>query len=169
MRRRELPGGTPPPTKTELKRRARSVQELADRLIGAPDELVAGLGLPEKLADAIALARRITSRAALARQRQFVAKQMRSIDCDSIQAALDADALRARREAARFRRAERWRNRLAAEGEAAVADFVAEYPEADRGVLSRLAAAAAAARGTARQAFAGRELFRWIRDRMEAS
>ena len=29
MRRRELPGGIPPPTKTELKRQARAVQDLA--------------------------------------------------------------------------------------------------------------------------------------------
>jgi ribosome-associated protein len=65
MRRRELPGGLPPPTKGELKRQALAVQDLADRLIDAPESVAAGIDLPEKLADAIALARRITSHAAL--------------------------------------------------------------------------------------------------------
>lgn len=166
MRRRELPGGIPPPTKTELKRQARSVQDLADRLIGASDELIARLGLPDKLADAIALARSISSRAALARQRQFVAKLMRGMDCDAVGAALDAEDRRARLDAARFRRAERWRDRLVREGESTIADFVIEFPDADRGALSRLVAAAAGAQGAARQAIARRELFRFIRERV---
>src|SRR5688500_18324606 len=112
MRRRELPGGIPPPTKTELKRQAQAVQDLADRLIDAPADVIAGLDLPQKLADAVELARRITSRAALLRQRQFVAKLMRGIDPETVRAALAAEADAARQEAARFRRAERWRDRL---------------------------------------------------------
>jgi len=107
MRRRQLPGEPPPPTKSELKRQAQDVQELADRLIEAPEELVAGLALPEKLGDAIALARRITAHGALLRQRQFVAKLMRGVDPAPIRAALEADALSARLEAAQFKRAER--------------------------------------------------------------
>ena len=84
----ELPGGIPPPT-SELKRQALAVQDLADRLIDAPAEVIAGLELPEKLADAIALARRITSRAALTPATPFVAKLMRGIDLGQIQSALD--------------------------------------------------------------------------------
>ena len=112
MRRRELPGGIPPPTKGELKRQALAVQELANRLIDAPESVGAGLELPEKLTDAIALARRITSHAALLRQRQFVGKLMRGIDPEPIRAALEARDGAAHQDAARFRRAERWRDRL---------------------------------------------------------
>ena len=82
MRRRELPGGIPPPTKGELKRQAQAVQDLANRLIDAPAELVDGLDLPDKLADAVALARRIKAGGALVRQKQFVAKLMRGIDLE---------------------------------------------------------------------------------------
>jgi ribosome-associated protein len=166
MRRRQLPGEPPPPTKSELKRQAQDVQELADRLIGAPEELVAGLALPEKLGDAIALARRITAHGALLRQRQFVAKLMRGVDPAPIRAALEADALTARLEAAQFKRAERWRDRLVGEREKAVEEFIGEFPGANRAELSRLVAAAAMERGGAAPAGAGRQLFRWVREQL---
>ncbi|MGH8203584.1 MAG: ribosome biogenesis factor YjgA [Steroidobacteraceae bacterium] len=166
MRRRELPGGTPPPTKTELKRQARAVQDLADRLIDAPADVVAGLDLPQKLADAITLARRIRSRAALLRQRQFVAKLMRGIDPEPVRAALAAQADAARQEAARFRRAERWRDRLVEEGQAAIAEFAAEFA-ADSGELQGLVATALAERRSGKAAGAGRRLFRRVRDILE--
>ncbi len=162
MRRRQLPGEPPPPTKSELKRQARTVQDLADRLIEAPEQLVAGLDLPEKLADAVALARRITSHGALLRQRQFVGKLMRGIDPEPIQKALDADAETARLEAAQFRRAERWRDRLVDERDTAIAEFIGEFPAADSAELSKLVTAAALERSTGKSAGAGRELFRWV-------
>ena len=168
MRRRELPGGIPPPTKTELKRQAQAVQDLANRLIDAPVDLVAGLDLPEKLKDAIGLARCITSRAALIRQRQFVAKLMRGIDPDAARAALDARADNARQEAARFRRAERWRDRLVDGGTPAIAEFAAECPDVDRQELARLVGAALSERKVGRPAGAGRKLFRRVQDALAA-
>jgi ribosome-associated protein len=162
MRRRQLPGEPPPPTKSELKRQARSTQELADRLIDAPAEMVADLELPEKLADAIALARRITRHGAALRQRQFVAKLMRGLDPEPIRLALDADAQASRQEAARFRRAERWRDRLIADRDDAIERFLAEFPEADAAALDSLVAAAAAEPAGAKPAAAKRALFRWV-------
>jgi ribosome-associated protein len=163
MRRRELPGGVAPPTKTELKRQAHAVQDLADRLIDAPEGVVDGLELPEKLADAITLARRITSRAALLRQRQFVAKLVRGIDPGPVRAALAAGAEAARQDAARFKRAERWRDRLVEGGEAALAELAALHPALDRSEMARLVAAARSERAT-NKGGASRELFRRVRD-----
>ena len=169
MRRRELPGGIPPPTKGELKRQAQAVQDLADRLIDAPADMATGLGLPEKLADAIALARRITSRGALVRQRQFVAKLMRGIDPEPIRAALDSADGAARQDAARFRRAERWRDRLVAGGEPAITEFAAEFPDCDRKETARLVDAVLAERKAGKAAGAGRRLFRWVQDALAAA
>jgi ribosome-associated protein len=168
MRRRELPGGVAPPTKTELKRQAREVQVLADRLCDAPEELAETLGLPDKLADALALARRIPGGGARVRQRQFVAKLLRGLDLEPIRAAVDARDGAARLEAARFRRAERWRERLVSEGDPALAEFVAEFPAA-RGTLPALVEAAVAERRSNRSSGAGRELFRRIRDFLDSS
>ncbi len=168
MRRRELPGGVPPPTKSELKRQAQAVQELADRLVSAPADLVDGLALPDKLADAIALARRIPTGGALSRQRQFVAKLMRGLDLEPMQAALDSHADVARLDAARFRRAERWRDRLVEGGESAVAEFVVEFPM-DREELARLVAAAQEERRGSKATGAGRRLFRRVQETLAAA
>jgi ribosome-associated protein len=162
MRRRQLPGEPPPPTKSELKRQARSMQDLANRLIDAPAEVVAGLELPEKLADALELARRITRHGAALRQRQFVAKLMRGLDPEPIRLALEADAQASRQEAARFRRAERWRDRLIADRDAAIERFIAEFPAADTAALESLVAAAVAELAAAKPTGAGRDLFRWV-------
>jgi ribosome-associated protein len=167
MRRRELPGGVPPPTKSELKRQAQAVQELADRLVSAPADLVDGLELPEKLADAITLARRITGGGALVRQRQFVAKLMRGLDLEPLRMALDSHADAARLDAARFRRAERWRDRLVDGGEAAVAEFLAEYP-VEREELAQLVATAREERHTGTSTGAGRRLFRRVQAMLAA-
>ena len=167
MRRRELLGGVPPPTKGELKRQAMAVQDLADRLIAAPETLIADLNLPDKLADSIALARRITSRAALLRQRQFVGKLMRGIDCEPIRVALESEAQSARTDAARFRRAERWRDRLVADSDAALEEFAAEFPAAARAELARLVAAAKAERAAGKPAGAGRKLFRFVQESLK--
>jgi ribosome-associated protein len=167
MRRRELPGGVAPPTKTELKRQARAVQELADRLVSAPADLVERLALPEKLADAIALARRITGGGALVRQRQFVAKLMRGLDLEPLRAALDSHADVARLDAARIRRAERWRDRLVEGGEAAIAEFVAGF-SVEREELERLVATAREERRAGRATGAGRRLFRRVQEVLAA-
>jgi len=168
MRRRELPGGIAPPTKSELKRQAQAVQALADRLIDAPGEVVDRLGLPDKLADAIDLARRIPGGGALVRQRQFVAKLMRGLALEPIRAELDAHADGARLDAARFRRAERWRDRLVAGGEGDLAEFAAGFP-VDRDELARLVAAARAERRDGKSPGAGRRLFRCVREALEAA
>ncbi len=168
MRRRELPGGVAPPTKSELKRQAQRVQSLADRLIDATEIVAEGLDLPEKLADAIALARRITSHAARLRQRQFVAKLMRGIDPAPLEAVLEARSDAARIEAARFKRAERWRDRLAGGDAAALAEFLAAHPSANGAEIAALVAAATAERRAGRAAGAGRKLFRLVQDTLLA-
>jgi len=166
MRRRQLPGEPPPPTKGELKRQAHELQALGERLIEAPDELLAGLPLPEKLRDAIVLARRITSHGALLRQKLYVGKLMRGMDPGPIRAALEAVSTAARLDSMRFRRAERWRDRLLLEGQAAIMEFIAECPGAERAALTRLCRAAAEEHASGRPAGAGRELFRWVRERL---
>lgn len=168
MRRREIPGEPPPPTKGELKRRAESLQDLGEALIAAPDALLDEIDLPEKLRDAIELARRITSRAALVRQRQYIGKLMRQVDDAPIRLALAAAEERHRLDARRFKLIERWRDRLVAEGESAVEALLTERPEVDAAELRRLAAAARAARGPDGDHGAGRALFRFLNASLQA-
>jgi len=154
-----------PPSKSARKRAAHAAQDLGEALMALKDPELEALGLPERLRDAIALARTITSRAGGARQRQYIGKLMRDLDPGPIEAALAARKENASREAQSFKRIEAWRERLVAEGEAALDALVALHPQLDRAEWSgRLAAVQrerTAPGDTAGPAY--RELFRALR------
>lgn len=146
-------------SRSARKRAAESAQELGERLIALPDAELAALALPEKLLDAVREARRISSRAAGARQRQYIGKLMRSIDTEPIRVALAAKGELDALERQRFARAEKWRDRLIAEGEAALDELKALRPEIDLDAWRELIAHARGASARAGQ----RELFRALR------
>jgi ribosome-associated protein len=162
MRRRQLPGEPEPPSKGELKRQAHAVQELADRLVEAPEATIAGLDLPERLHDAVMLARRIRGGGALVRQKQFVAKLMRGTDVEPIRAALleqDAERLL---DARLFRQVEGWRDRILEEGLPAVEALAAECPSLDTAEFRTLAENARQELRAGRSPGSARELFRAV-------
>jgi ribosome-associated protein len=84
-----------------------------------------------------------------------------------MRAALDSHADAARLDAARFRRAERWRDRLVDGGEAVVAEFVAEF-SSDRKELVQLVATAREERRGGKATGAGRRLFRRVQEALAA-
>jgi len=158
------------PSKSARKRAAHEAQDLGETLIGLRDSELDALELPETLADAIRLARRTTSRAGLARQRQYIGKLMRSVDLEPIRAALNARSEQSAVESARFKRVEEWRERLIAEGEAALEELERWRPGLEHDVWLRHIGAAQAERarltdspGAGRVGAAGRELFRMLR------
>ena len=92
---------------------------------------------------------------------------MRFVDATPIQAALDAIKEHGHTSTARFRELERWRDRLLAEGDAAISAFMEVHPHADRARLRMLArnAQTQLARGDAPKS--ARALFRYLRDLTE--
>jgi ribosome-associated protein len=162
------------PSKSERKRAAHAAQDLGEALVRLRDPELEALGLPERLTEAVREARRITSRAAAARQRQYIGKLMREIDLAPVRAALAARSERDAMETQLFKRAEGWRERLIAEGEAALEELARLRPGLDRPEWSRRIGAARRERSSAgtRSATAGpagRELFRAIRALLEGS
>lgn len=162
MRRRQLPGEPEPPSKGELKRQAQAVQDLADRLVAAPESLLAGLELPERLLDAVALARRIRSGGALVRQKQYVAKLMRQIDLEPLRTVLQEQEAGRVQDARLFRQVEGWRDRILEEGPAAAEALAVECPALDTEAFRDLAEAAWRERRAGQSRGKGRELFRAI-------
>lgn len=170
----ELAGEDRPerPSKSERKRAAHAAQDLGEALIRMRDPELDALGLPGVLTEAIREARHIKSRAGGVRQRQYIGKLMREIDLEPIRAALAARGERDALETQLFRRAEGWRERLIAEGEAALDELTRLRPGLDRAEWSRRITAVhrerdAAERRAARRPGtvgpAGRELFRALR------
>ncbi|MBC7982827.1 MAG: DUF615 domain-containing protein [Candidatus Obscuribacterales bacterium] len=147
------------PNKSALKREAQSLQELGETLIDLPQNEFDAIEMPDSLREAVLLARRITQHGGLYRQKQYIGKLMRKIDAEPIRAAVNAREERDRAATRQFQLVERWRNRLVAEPEASLDEFIRQYPAGDRGLIERLIAQAKHEREQQRPPKAARELF----------
>jgi ribosome-associated protein len=156
------------PSKSARKRESQSLQDLGEALIDLPDAQFDALPLPENLRDAVLAARRFTSHGAQLRQRQFIGKLMRKIDVAPIRAAIEQQQEAQRTDARRFKRIEAWRDRLIAEGDAAVLEFCASHPGVDASQLRKLAAEARAEASARRTPRAARLLFEQLRAALES-
>ncbi|MFZ5636888.1 MAG: ribosome biogenesis factor YjgA [Pseudomonadota bacterium] len=155
------------PSRSQQRREALEVLELARQLSELTPQQVARLPVPDHLVPHIDETRRITSHVAHKRQLQYLAKQMRREDDETLEAirdALDANGNAAREEAAMLHRAEAWRERLIADGDAALAELLDAWPHADRQHLRRLARNAHEERLKNKPPHAYRELFRELRE-----
>lgn len=155
------------PSRSAQRRAALDVLALGQKLSALTDAQLARLPIPEGLLPHIVETRRITSHVAHKRQLAFLAKQMRREDdaaLDAIRDALDEHGESARRETALMHRVETLRERLLADGDAALADLLAEHPQADRQHLRQLVRNAVDERNRNKPPHAFRELYRALRE-----
>jgi len=151
------------PSKSQRKREMQWLQGLGERLAALAPEALPPLPLSDRLRAALDELRRIRSREARRRQLQYIGRVMRSEDGEAIAAALErltAGGLQQRR---LLHQAEHWRDRLLAEGDAALAELLAEYPGGDAQQLRQLLRSAQQERDQARPPAAARRLFRQLR------
>ncbi|NLB12769.1 MAG: DUF615 domain-containing protein [Gammaproteobacteria bacterium] len=157
------------PSRSQQRREALEVLELAERLLALGERELAAVPMPDALRDLVQDSRRITAQIARKRQLQFLAKNMRREDddvIDAIRRTLQRDRDDARREAARLHRLEAWRERLLEEGDEALAELIAQHPDADRQKLRQLVRNARLEREKQRPPHAFRELFRELKTLM---
>ena len=130
------------PTRTQQRRDALAVLELAGQLVELPPTRLAKLELPDDVRDEIAHVRRITSHIARKRELAFLAKLMRRHDntaFDSVRAALGENRDRQRQETAAMHRMEALRERLLGDdGDSAASELIEQYPNVDRQHLRAL-------------------------------
>ena len=126
------------------------------------------LRIPEQVLPHLRDAQRITSHIARKRQIAFLAKQVRKLDeeaIDAIRDALSKDGEAARRETAAMHRLEALRDALLGEdGDAAMTDLLAAHPGADRQQLRQLVRNALDERKRNKPPRAYRELYRLLRE-----
>jgi ribosome-associated protein len=154
-------------SRSQQRRDALEVLSLGQKLVALTDAQLARLPVPEALLPHIRETRRITSHIAHKRQLAFLAKQMRREDdavLDAIRDALDEKGEAARREVAAMHRVEAWRDRLLAEGDAALGELIEQYPDADRQGLRQLVRNTLEERKRNKPPRAFRELFRQLRE-----
>ena len=158
-------------SRSQQRRDALEVLTLGQKLVALTDAQLAKLPVPESLLPHIRETRRITSHIAHKRQMAFLAKQMRREDDEVLEAirdALDEKGEAARREVAAMHRIEAWRDRLLADGDAALAELIEQYPDADRQGLRQLVRNTLEERKRNKPPRAFRELFRQLRELMLA-
>jgi ribosome-associated protein len=158
--------GDDAPSRSQRRRDALAVFELAERLVALTDAQLAPLPLDEDIRTEVEKARRITQQIAHKRQVQYLAKMLRKREDElpTLRAALEHDRQVSRRETAELHRLEDWRERLIAQGDEALGELLNLYPAADRQHLRQLARQAKVERNDNRPPHAFRDLFRELRD-----
>ena len=125
-------------SKSQRKRAAKKLQDLAGTLLQMPDAVFNAIPLPEALDSALRQGRKIKSHGARKRQMQFIAKLLRKHDITAILHAIERDQEQSRRSTRRFHNLERWRDRLINLGDEALAEFCRLNPSADRQQIRQL-------------------------------
>jgi len=155
------------PSKTRRKKDMHALQALGVALVDLAPAQLAQIELPEALREAVVEAKRIASREARRRQVQYIGRLMRDVDPAPIRAKLDEWRGQSNAATATLHAAEHWRERLLAE-EDALAAFAAACPASDLQRLRALLRNARSAQVAGKPPRSYRELFREIRDLLEA-
>lgn len=152
------------PSRSQIRREASAVSDLALRLTKLPKARLAQLPLDDELREAVELAERLTKNSH-ARHLRFIAKLLRDLPDETREEVerLSSPEYRAG-PSVEERQAERWRTRLLDEGDAALNELLAEVPGLDRQRLRQLLRQARTETPNDRSRRAARDLLRAIRE-----
>ncbi|AQV01382.1 hypothetical protein B2D07_11865 [Desulfococcus multivorans] len=151
-----------PPSKSRRKREMIELQNLGERLVALSRQQIDRLSLPPELREAVIFAGTLTRHGARRRQIQRIGALMREVDSDPIREGLDRLDQRCYDEILRFKNAESWRERLLAEGDAAVTAMATAFPAMDRRRVRQLLRNAQTTGRPAVRTRASKQLFRYI-------
>lgn len=156
------------PTRTQQRRDALAVLELAGQLVELPASRLAKLDLPDDVRREIDNTRKITAHIARKRQLGFLAKVMRRHEndvFDGVRAALGENRERQRQETAAMHRLEATRDRLLADNDDnALSELIAKHPQIDRQHLRSLIRQARTEKEANKPPRAYREIFQLLKD-----
>lgn len=152
------------PSKSQLKRDALDLTDLGAALVALSSQQLAEIPLSDAVLAAVRETRGITAHGARKRQLKYLGKLLRQEEDAPIREALERVQGRHALSVAHHHQCERWRDRLLAEGDAALGALLDEYPHADRQRLRQLMRAAQAEQAQGKPPKSARELFRALRE-----
>jgi ribosome-associated protein len=155
------------PSKSQLKRDKQALYALAERVAGMPRSELERLNLSEATWVALEETSKIKDLRARGRHWKRIANLLEREDMAAVHALVDQADTREREEAGRLHALERWRERLIADEEGALSEFIDANPGVDRQQLRTLVRAAQRDRERGRPD-APRKLFRFLREAQEA-
>lgn len=153
------------PSKSQLKREMHALQDLGKRMLDLSNDQLATLAISDTLRAAIEESRRIHQNEARRRHLQYIGKVIRQEDDpESLATAIDAFDAGSEEHTRRHHLAERWRDRIIAEGDAVVGEFFNYCPSADLQHLRNLARNARKDVEKQKNTGQSRKLFRYLRE-----
>ncbi len=155
------------PNKSELKRQMNRLQKMGDRLLGFDPSRLASLNLADKTIDALTEGRRLKALDARRRHLRYLARLLFQEDVAAIQGFIDQIDNPHQAGVATFHQLEVWRERLLAEGDVALTEYLNEYPRADRQQLRQLIRTAQQEQLKGKPPAAYRKLFKLLRTQAE--
>jgi len=157
------------PSKSQLKRDALAVRNLGEELaaLGAAER--ARVPLPDDVLEAIEVLNKTTKNGARKRQLGWLAKRLRKIEIQPVEAALEAIRQAARANTQTLHLVEQWRDRLLGDNDQpdpkqALTEFLDKYPHADAQQLRQLQRAAGKEQSEQKPPKSARLLFKTVRD-----
>ncbi len=155
------------PSRGDDRRAALAVLALATRMVEIPYARLQQMPISEDMLHHFQTAQRITQQIARKRQLQFVAKQMRREEPETLEAwraLIDFDKADVRREIAEAHRIEALRDQLIAGDAALLTKLAAQFPQADIQRLRQLIRNAQFEKQKNKPPAAYRELFKVLRE-----
>ncbi|MGG6137601.1 ribosome biogenesis factor YjgA [Pantoea allii] len=153
-------------SKSEIKRDAEELKRLGAELVDLGKNSLDKIPLDERLRNEIELAQRI-KKEGRRRQLQLIGKLLRSIDVEPIRIALDKLKNRHNQQVALFHKLEMLRDRLIDEGDEAMTDVIALYPQADRQQLRSMIRNAQKEKAGNKPPKSARQIFQYLRELAE--
>lgn len=125
-------------SRTEQKKSMQQYVTIGQQLLELSDQQLDTIPLNADIIDALQVAKKINVGNALKRQLSFLAKLIRKNKPEAIQAALDNQAQKNKQYDQISQKAERWRDRLLAEENEALSEFIQQYPCDERQKLGQI-------------------------------
>lgn len=156
-------------SRSQIKREMQALQALAGELVELNDKQLERIPLDQDMLAGIAESRNIKQHIARKRHLKYLGKLLRNVDEEPIRQALSELRNQDQAANARFHRMEKWRDRLIAEGDAVLTEFIDEYPAANPQQLRQLIRNAQREYKANKPPKSARQLFKLIRELMEAT
>lgn len=154
-------------SKSEIKRDAEELKRLGAELVELGKNSLDKIPLDERLRNEIELAQRI-KKEGRRRQLQLIGKILRSIDVEPIRQALDKLKNRHNQQVALFHKLEAMRDRLIEQGDEAMSEVIALYPQADRQQLRSMIRNAQKEKAGNKPPKSSRQIFQYLRELAES-
>ncbi|MGB1333588.1 MAG: ribosome biogenesis factor YjgA [Porticoccaceae bacterium] len=151
------------PSRAQLKRENQELRDMGEQLVLLAKSQLEKITLDDSLKAAIKEARRLKNLDARRRQLQYIGKLLRNIDVTDIKQSLEKLNHQSQTFRQHFAKLEEWRDRFISEGNDAIEDFIAQYPQADRQQLRNLQRQACREKSQNKPSTASEKLFKYIR------